>query len=74
MPKVRILANTVIDGIQYLPNQVVDIPAALVKSFKQSGVVDDTREAVAYCIDELGAEVLKHDAAPDADSGQAAAQ
>jgi hypothetical protein len=74
MANVRILADTSLDGIEYKPNQVVDIPGALVKSLKQSGVADDAREAVAYCTSELGVKVIKHGAEPDADAAQAAAQ
>lgn len=61
MPKVRILADTLVDDVAYKPSQVVDFPVGVAKSLKQSGVVDDAPEAVAYCINELGVEVIKHE-------------
>lgn len=62
MPKVRILSVVHLDGEKYQPNQVVDLPAAIAKSFAEQGQVDTHKDAVAYCINELGAEVVVHPA------------
>lgn len=60
MGKVRILAALVLDGIGYVPNQVVDMPAAAAKQLAADGQVDPHKDAVAYCTKELGAEVIVH--------------
>lgn len=59
--KVRMLVDQPVDGITYKANQVVDFPAGVAKGLKAQGVADDTAEAVAYCVKELGAEVVVHD-------------
>lgn len=59
--KVRMLSDQPVDGITYKTNQVVDFPTGTAKSLKMQGVADDTPEAVAYCVNELGAEVVVHD-------------
>ena len=58
--KVRILAMLQLDGVSYQPNQVVDLPPAAAKAFQADGQVDAHKEAVSYCINELGAEVIVH--------------
>lgn len=58
--KVRILVDVKLDGQSYAPNSVVDLPSAVAKSLVESGQADANKEAVAYCIKELGAEVTVH--------------
>lgn len=58
--KVRILAALTLDGVAYQPNQVVDMPAATAKSYQAEGQVDANKDAVAYCVNELGAVVIVH--------------
>ena len=65
--KVRVLAVLPIGGITYQPNQVVEFEAPVAKTLAESGQVDPHKEAVAYAIKELGAEVVVH-AAPPAES------
>jgi ABC-type nitrate/sulfonate/bicarbonate transport system substrate-binding protein len=60
--KVRILAALQLDGVSYQPNQVVDMPPAAAKAFTADGQVDANKDAVNYCIKELGAEVIVHGA------------
>lgn len=72
--KVRVLVGCVIGGIKFKPDQVVDLPDALAKAHAASGEVDPHKDAVAYCVDELKAEVIAY-AAPqsevEAESGSA---
>ena len=58
--KVRILTDVNIDGVSYKANQVVDLPAATAKAQQESGAVDAHKEAVSYCVNELGAQVVIH--------------
>lgn len=58
--KVRILAALTLDGVPYQPNQVVDMPSAAAKSFQADGQVDANKDAIAYCLNELGATVIVH--------------
>lgn len=62
--KVRILVATYIGGVLYKPNQVVDLPASIAKPLHADGQVDPDKAAVAYCVNELGAEVIVYKAAP----------
>lgn len=62
--KVRILAVVMLDGITYHPNQVVDFPPAVAKALAADGQVDPNKNAVAYCVEQLGAEVVVHSVAP----------
>lgn len=59
--KARILLSLQLDGRDYQPNQIVDFPPALAKALRTEGMIDTSKEAVAYCVDELGAEVLLHE-------------
>lgn len=61
--KARILADVVIDGLQYRVNQVVDMPADAAKAMAKEGQIDTDKAAVAYCVDELGAVVINHETA-----------
>lgn len=58
--KARVLIATTVDGESYVPNDVVDFPAALAKTLKAAAQVDTDKAAVAYCLDELGAKVKTH--------------
>lgn len=58
--KVRILVAVTLDGVTYRPDQVVDMPAGAAKALAAEGQVDPHRDAVAYCIRELKAEVITH--------------
>lgn len=58
--KVRVLCTIRVDGVEYRPNQVVDLPPAVAKSFAAEGQVDPHKDAIAYCVRELGAEVIVH--------------
>lgn len=60
--KVRILTAVTLDGIRYQANQVVDLPASTAKAQQAAGVVDPHKDAVAYCVNELGAQVVVHKA------------
>ena len=62
--KVRILAACRVGGVAYSPNQVVDFPAVVAKALAADGQVDAHKEAVAYCVNKLGAEVITHQAEP----------
>lgn len=68
--KVRVLCAIRVDGVQYQPNQVVDLPPAVAKSFAAEGQVDPHKDAIAYCVRNLGAEVIVH-ADPAADAAAA---
>lgn len=71
--KVRVLCTIRVDGVEYHPNQVVDLPPAVAKSFAAEGQVDPHKDAIAYCVRELGAEVIVH-ADPAAVEAAAAAK
>lgn len=58
--KVRILADTQVQGVDYKPNQVVDLPDDIAKSLVKEGVADSNKAAIAYCTTELKAEVVTH--------------
>jgi ABC-type nitrate/sulfonate/bicarbonate transport system substrate-binding protein len=62
--KVRILVATHVGGVLYYPDQVVDLPAVTAKQLVAGGQVDAHKEAVAYCVNELGAEVIVHQTPP----------
>jgi hypothetical protein len=61
--KARILVDTVIDGIGYEPNQVIDAEDKIVNDLVSAGYADDKRAAVKYCIDEEGTKPIMHMAA-----------
>ena len=58
--KVRVLTALLIGTVGYQANQVVDLDPALAKSLAKDGQVDPSKEAVAYCINELGEKVIVH--------------
>ncbi len=70
--KVRILSDVKVQGVDYKPNQVVDLPANIAKQLAASGSADASNEAVAYCVDELKSEVVVHQKPAEADAAQPA--
>ena len=60
--KVRILADVQVEGTDYKPNQVVDLPTDVAKQLAKAGQVDPNPDAVTYCIEKEGAEVIVHGA------------
>lgn len=60
--KVRILVAEVIGGVHYQPDDVVNLPEALVK--QHAGAVDPAKEAVTYALSINGGQVLEHVEAP----------
>lgn len=61
MPKiVRVLSELPLDGKKYQPNALVKLDDKRAKALESAGAVDATAEAVAYCKDELGVEVVEH--------------
>lgn len=66
--KVRILADVNVHGVDYKPNQVVDLPADTAKQLAAAGNADASKEAVAYCVDELKVEVIVHQKPAAADA------
>lgn len=63
--KVRVLVGCTLGGIPFQPDQVVDLPDALAKTHTASGEVDPHKDAVAYCINELKADVITYHAPDD---------
>jgi hypothetical protein len=61
--KVRILTDIRIDGVPYAANQVVDLPVGTAKAQESAGLVDAHKDAVAYCINELGTKPVVHEVA-----------
>lgn len=59
--KARILLSLHLDGRDYEPNQIVDFPPAMAKALSNEGQIDISKEAVSYCTNELGAQVIVHD-------------
>ncbi|MEK6788501.1 MAG: hypothetical protein AABY68_06080 [Pseudomonadota bacterium] len=58
--KVRMLMRHEIEGVEYPVNAVVALDESLVKSLVKEGIVDSSKAAVDYCINELGARVIEH--------------
>lgn len=59
--KVRVLAACTIGGLLFKPDQVVDLPGPLAKAHAAAGDVDPHKDAVAYCVNELKAEVIVYE-------------
>lgn len=57
--QVRVLSDLLIDGASYRGNQLVTFPADLAKHLKDSGAVDDHKDAIAYCAG-VGANNIDH--------------
>lgn len=49
---VRILVATPIDGTEYKPNILVELPDKVAKDLVKQGAADDSPEAVAYLTGE----------------------
>lgn len=62
--KVRVLAACIIGGLSFKPDQVVDLPGPLAKAHAAAGDVDLHKDAVAYCVNELKAEVIVYEVPP----------
>ena len=57
LKKARVLCGFSLKGKDYAPDQVVEADAAEIK--KQGGNLDDSEEAVNYCIKTLKTKVIK---------------
>lgn len=57
---VRVLRDIVVDGIQYLCDQVVSFPENVLAGLQQNGSVDAHPDAVQHCIDVLEKEIIEH--------------
>jgi len=44
-----------------MPNQVVEFPSKIAKALATEGQIDTASEAVSYCINDLGQEVIVHE-------------
>jgi len=62
--KVRMLMEKEVDGILYKVNSVVSFVESKAKELCQLGCADAHPDAVAHCIENLGAEVVEHGAEP----------
>ncbi|AQW28813.1 hypothetical protein ACKZDW_09005 [Ralstonia syzygii subsp. celebesensis] len=61
MPKtVRVLSSLALDDQKYPPNSLVTIDDKRAKSLEASGDVDSDADAVSYCREQLGVEVIDH--------------
>lgn len=58
--KARILTDTRIDGVDYKVNQLVVLDDKQAELLEESGVLDTSKGAVDYCIDELDAKPIEH--------------
>jgi hypothetical protein len=65
MKRVRILVDRTVEGLQYKANQVVDFPESIAKQLIETGEVDDSKGAVKYCMEQLGAEPIVHEEAAE---------
>ena len=57
---VRVLRDIVVDGIQYLCDQVVSFPGPVLAGLQANGSVDPHPDAVKHCIEVLGMEAVSH--------------
>jgi hypothetical protein len=55
------LVDQRVDGLDYKGNQVVDFPNELADKLVAGGAADNNKNAVQYCIDELGAKPIVHE-------------
>lgn len=67
--KVRVIATWSIQGLEYRPNQVVELDELLAKQGIKDGYADGSKEALRYCLDELGVEVVVHEGAGELAEG-----
>lgn len=68
--KARVLVDTQVQGVDYKPNQLVELPDDIAKSLAKEGIVDTNKAAIAYCVDELKVEVIVHQKPAAADAQQ----
>ncbi len=59
---VRVLTNVSVDGTNYQADQLVAFSEGVLVPLLADGLVDATVEAVAYCADELQADIIVHEA------------
>lgn len=57
---VRVLRDIVVDGVQYLCDQVVSFPENVLAGLQENGSVDAHPDAVKHCIEVLGKELVAH--------------
>lgn len=65
---VRVLRDIVVDGIQYLCDQVVSFPEHILAGLQENGSVDPHPDAVQHCIDVLEKEIIEHIVEPIMDA------
>lgn len=70
MKRVRVLAAAQIDGVQYRPNQVVDLPDAAAAQAVKDGIVDADKTAVEQGLKESG-KPIAHKAPASEEKGDA---
>lgn len=63
--RVRMLVDALVDAIQYRGNQVVELPDLTAKRLIENGEADGHKDAVTYCLDVFGAEVIVHPGAEE---------
>lgn len=56
---VRMLRDSIVEGVQYLANQAVLFPANIAEFLVESGAADSAESAVEFVISE-GAELVEH--------------
>ena len=66
---VRVLSEIAVGASVYKPNAVVGFKASRAKQLVKEGMVDDSEDAVAYCISQGEKPVLHPDDNPDSDGG-----
>lgn len=57
---VRVLRDIVVDGIEYLCDQVVSFPDPVLAGLQANGSIDPHEDAVRHCVEVLGKEVVEH--------------
>jgi len=56
--KARVLSDWELEGINYNCNDVIEASKETIKAHKS--ILDDSKSAVEYCINELGVKIKKH--------------
>lgn len=65
---VRVLRDIVVDGVQYLCDQVVAFPERVLAGLQENGSVDSHPDAVKHCLDVLEKEIIEHIVEPIMDA------
>jgi len=65
---VRVLRDIVVDGVQYLCDQVVAFPERVLAGLQENGSIDAHPDAVKHCIDVLEKEIIEHIVEPIMDA------